>query len=163
MKAWVSDRFAPLPALIEAARLTFERLPFPHIKRPESAKIPETVDHIQTRIRETLSHQDRLRVHLAGVPGFGKTPAGLQLVHAQDLQGRALFLFGNGPLMRVPQYSLGRRRKFVYDARSYLRDHRNGQAPREQRLCSTRRSGRGIGIERAQNTRVVLWDPSRIS
>lgn len=46
-QAWVNAVYEPLPALVEAARLLFERKPLPRIRRAESAGIPETVDYLR--------------------------------------------------------------------------------------------------------------------
>ncbi len=130
--AWTSAPYEPLPALVDAARLLFERQPLPRIKQAESARIPEAVDLIERSIRNAREAKRRLLVLVTGVPGSGKTLVGLQLAHSRALGCPSIFLSGNGPLVQVLQYSL-KNREFVQDMRSYLREHlvRGRGKPRE--------------------------------
>lgn len=127
-RAWVDAPYAPLPGLVEAARLLFQHQPLPRIRRAESAHIPETVAFIEATVREARRRNDRLLVLVTGVPGAGKTLVGLQLAHSSALDGSAVFLSGNGPLVQVLQYSLGSK-VFVQDLRSFLRHHGDRAAP----------------------------------
>ena len=112
-RGWAGAPCTPLPGLVEAARLLFERQPLPRIKRAESARIPETVSLIESALREhTL-------VLVTGVPGSGKTLVGLQVAHSRAFP--AVFLSGNGPLVQVLRYSLASR-EFVRDIHSFLRE-----------------------------------------
>lgn len=120
--AWTAAPYEPLPALVDAARLLFERQPLPRIRQAESAKIPEAVDLIETSIRKARAMGRRLLVLVSGVPGSGKTLVGLQLAHSRTLGCPSIFLSGNGPLVQVLQYAL-KSDKFVQDMRSYLREH----------------------------------------
>lgn len=133
--AWTAAPYEPLPALVDAARLLFERQPLPRIRRAESARIPEAVDLIETSIRDARTSKRRLLVLVTGVPGSGKTLVGLQVAHSRTLGCPSIFLSGNGPLVQVLQYSL-KSREFVQDMRSYLREHlvRDRGAPRERVL-----------------------------
>jgi hypothetical protein len=131
-REWALAPYEPLPALIEASRLLFERQPLPRIKTAESAKIPEVVELIEDRIRKAAGERRHLLVLLTGVPGSGKTLVGLQVAHSRALGGQAVFLTGNHPLAQVLQYSLGSR-EFVQEIRSYLREYlvRRPSPPRE--------------------------------
>jgi len=120
--AWVNSPYAPLPALVEAARVLFERRPLPRIRRAESARIPETVARISRAIRDDMSQGTRTLVLLTGVPGSGKTIAGLEIGHSRDLGADALFLSGNRPLVQVLQHALASK-VFVQEVHAYLRDH----------------------------------------
>lgn len=126
VEGWVTASYEPLPTLVEAARLLFERQPLPRIKRAESARIPDTVSFLESVVRDTFSRRIRSLVFVTGVPGSGKTLVGLQLVHSRQLPLPAVFLSGNGPLVQVLQYALGGgrpRREFVQDLRSFLIDN----------------------------------------
>ncbi len=123
--AWTNAPYAPLPGLIEAARLLFKRQPLPRIRRAESAGVLQTVHELKTLARRACKNSERWLALLAGVPGSGKTLAGLELVHSRALPRPAVFVSGNGPLVQVLQYALGGgrpRREFVQDVKSYLRD-----------------------------------------
>ena len=115
---WVKGEYAPLPGLVQAARLLFHRQPLPRIRRSESAKIPETLGFISQIAHHASQTKTRHLVLLTGVPGAGKTLIGLQFVHTTalddlrvDVPGRrvgapAVFLSGNGPLVDVLQDAL---------------------------------------------------------
>src|SRR5438093_7640919 len=123
-RAWVNAPYAPLPALTQAARLLFERQPLPHIKRAESAKIPEAVAFLEDAIHDARRRRGHLLALVTGVPGSGKTLLGLQLAHSRRLDVPAIFLSGNGPLVQVLKYSLGRgAHAFVQDMRAFLKQH----------------------------------------
>ncbi|MBI2920127.1 MAG: DUF2075 domain-containing protein [Planctomycetes bacterium] len=132
-EAFVLAPFEPLPALVEAARLLFERKPLPRVRAAESAQIPETVSHLERLAREMRATGKRTLALVSGVPGSGKTLVGLQLVHSRDLGAPAVFLSGNGPLVNVLQYVL-ENREFVRDMKRFIHDHlvRTTSAPRER-------------------------------
>jgi hypothetical protein len=151
--AWTSAPCHPLPTLVEAARLLFERQPLPRIRRAESAGIPAAVSLIESVVREAAERNRRSLVLVAGVPGSGKTLLGLQLVHSRRLPLPAVFVSGNGPLVQVLQYALGggnARREFVQDLRSFLRDNLiRSQAPCRERV---------VVFDEAQRA----WDRDRV-
>jgi hypothetical protein len=123
-RAWVNAPYAPLPALTQAARLLFERQPLPQIKRAESAKIPEALAFLEEAIHDARARGGRLLALVTGVPGSGKTLLGLQIAHSRRLEVPAIFLSGNGPLVQVLKYSLGRgAHAFVQDMRAFLKQH----------------------------------------
>lgn len=142
-QAFVRAPFEPLPALVEAARLLFEKKPLPRIRAAESARIPETVARLERLARDVRSPSTRSArsgqgtgkrtlALVSGVPGSGKTLVGLQLVHSRDLGAPAVFLSGNGPLVNVLQYVL-ENREFVRDMKKFIHDHlvRTQSPPRE--------------------------------
>ncbi|MEK7468792.1 MAG: DNA/RNA helicase domain-containing protein [Planctomycetota bacterium] len=131
-EAFVLAPFEPLPALVDAARLLFERKPLPRIRAAESARIPATVARLERLAREVRGTGRRSLALVSGVPGSGKTLVGLQLVHSRDLGVPAVFLSGNGPLVNVLQYVL-ENKEFVRDMKKFIHDHlvRTTSAPRE--------------------------------
>lgn len=157
--SWLRAEYAPLPGLTEAALELFHGRALPRIKRAESAKIPEVVARIADIANETRSAQKRSLVFLTGVPGSGKTLVGLQLVHHPGL-GRlrnhggdgpaAIFLSGNGPLVKVLQYVL-KSKHFVQDLKGYLLQYetRTDTAPPEHVVV----------IDEAQRA----WDAHRVA
>jgi hypothetical protein len=133
--AWVNAPYAPLPALTQAARLLFERQPLPQIKRAESAKIPEALAFLEEAVRDARARRGHLLAIVTGVPGSGKTLLGLQVAHSRRLEVPAIFLSGNGPLVQVLKYTLGRgAHAFVQDMRAFLKQHggSRGAAPPER-------------------------------
>lgn len=123
LQPWVESSFAPLPTLVAAARRIFRHEPLPHVRRAESAGIPETVDLVTRLADETEASGGRSLVFVTGVPGSGKTLVGLRVVYERsDIEGKATFLSGNGPLVQVLQDAL-RSRVFVRDLHAFIRTH----------------------------------------
>jgi hypothetical protein len=121
--AWARAPYEAQPALVEAARLLFERQPLPRIRSVEDARLPETIAKVNEILRHAIQSGKRVLVLLAGVPGSGKTLAGLQIAHSRDLGTKGLFLSGNGPLVQVLRHSLHERREFVEDIHAFIREH----------------------------------------
>jgi hypothetical protein len=120
---WLDAPYAPLPTLVAAARRIFEHEPLPRIRRAESAHIPETVRLLEELASDAESNAQRKLVLVGGVPGAGKTLAGLSLVYAAGgLEADATFLSGNGPLVKVLQDALGSR-VFVRDLHKFIGDY----------------------------------------
>jgi hypothetical protein len=123
LDAWLEAPYAPLPTLVAAARRIFEHEPLPRIRRAESAHIPETVALLEALAAEARSHGQRKLILVGGVPGAGKTLAGLSLVYAASgLEADATFLSGNGPLVKVLQDAL-QSRVFVRDLHKFIGDY----------------------------------------
>lgn len=124
---WINSDYAPLPSLVNAARLIFDNEPLPQIKMADRAGIRETVAEL-IRISETAKSNNEQHLALVtGVPGSGKTLVGLQFVYSKHfddkLGGRAaVFLSGNGPLVQVLQYAL-KSGIFVQDVHGFLKEY----------------------------------------
>jgi hypothetical protein len=123
---WLRADYQPLPSLVEAARIIFDHEDLPHIRRAESAGIPETLTALDRVANEARSRGESHLALLTGVPGAGKTLVGLQFVyetHFGERDGQqAVFLSGNGPLVKVLQYTL-QSRVFVQDVLGFLRTY----------------------------------------
>ncbi|PZR99870.1 MAG: hypothetical protein DLM70_14565, partial [Chloroflexi bacterium] len=127
---WLAADYAPLPSLVQAARLIFEHEPLPNIRRAHSAGIP---DALNTLLAIAAQAQQRGERHLAlvtGVPGSGKTLLGLQLVYSSFMGDEAggrqgILLSGNGPFVAVLQHAL-RSRVFVQDVHGFLKEYGGG-------------------------------------
>jgi hypothetical protein len=140
LDSWVGGAYRPMPALVHAARLLFEKRALPEVRTAKSAGVPATVHYVLGCAREAAKLKERRLVLLTGVPGAGKTLVGLQLVHDASLDvivtrgargAPAAFLSGNGPLVTVLRYAIsGRRgersaerRVFVRDMHAFIREH----------------------------------------
>ncbi len=136
-KAWLSSDYAPLPSLVAAARLIFEHEELPHIRRAESAGIPQTIKVLDRVAERAQSASESHLVLVTGVPGAGKTLVGLQFVYESHFgesvdKQRAVFLSGNAPLVKVLQHTL-KSRVFVQDVLGFLKTYGGSQGalPRE--------------------------------
>ncbi len=103
-----NGEYAPLPSLVQAARLVWEREPLPFIRRAESAGVPQLLEWLHALARQAEATHERHLVLITGVPGSGKTLVGLQFVYEvrSGAQPEALFLSGNDPLVAVLQDAL---------------------------------------------------------
>lgn len=124
---WLNSEYAPLPSLVAAARIIFEHEDLPHIRRAESAGIPETLEVLDRVAAHAQESGESHLVLVTGVPGAGKTLVGLQFVYETHFgenseQQRAVFLSGNGPLVKVLQHTL-KSRVFVQDVLGFLRTY----------------------------------------
>jgi hypothetical protein len=122
-EAWLSADYAPLPTLVAAARTIFQHEPLPQIRRAHSAGIPETIAEL-IRIADGAQARNELCLAVVtGVPGAGKTLVGLQFVYSNHFEGdgrTAVFLSGNGPLVKVLQHAL-KSSVFVQDVHGFLK------------------------------------------
>ena len=133
--SWLSAVYAPLPTIVKAARDIFHHERLPQIRRAHSARLPEVHELLSSIAHEAARSRTRHLILLTGVPGSGKTLAGLQFVHSEELddlriarlEGKggapAVFLSGNGPLVAVLQHALGKNKTFVQDMRSYVKEY----------------------------------------
>jgi hypothetical protein len=124
---WLAADYSPLPSLVSAARSLFKGEPLPHIRRAHSAGVPITIEELVRIARHAASSHERHLALVTGVPGAGKTLVGLQLVYSKmlnlgDEEKSALFLSGNGPLVKVLQHAL-KSSVFVQDVHGFLKQY----------------------------------------
>lgn len=108
---WVNGVYKPVPSVIEAATSLFAGHGVEEIARADAANLDVAAERIVAIIDETRSAQRRALVFLTGVPGSGKTLAGLQVVHrtvedGNRVQGDVVYLSGNTPLVTVLREAL---------------------------------------------------------
>lgn len=136
------DAYCPLPTLIQAARELFHHGNLREIHRAKAATEPAVQEVIKI-IHEAAATKTKHLILITGVPGAGKTLVGLRIAHAHFLDdlavprdngkngAPAVFLSGNGPLVRVLQYELkgagGGGKAFVRDVLNYVRDYSKNQ------------------------------------
>ena len=123
-EAFLTADYQPLPSILQAAERFFRHEPLPQLKSAKSAGIDKALLCMQRATDAALSSGENLLVLLTGVPGAGKTLAGLQFAfnNTQASQQRALMLSGNGPLVRVLQYVL-KNRHLVTDVHGFLQTY----------------------------------------
>jgi hypothetical protein len=124
---WLKAEYEPLPSLVHAARLIFANEALPQIRRAKSAGIPQALRALEALTVQAKQSATRHIAFITGVPGAGKTLVGLQFVYSshiiQHLTDRpAVFLSGNGPLVKVLQHAL-KNSIFVRDVHGFLRSY----------------------------------------
>ncbi len=128
---WLHARYEPLPMLVAAARRIFQHEPLPVIKSALATGIPQAVELLGQLAEEANRDGDRVLAFIAGVPGSGKTLAGLSLVYERvSKMSAATFLSGNGPLVEVLRDAL-KSRVFVNDLHAFIKTY--GTSPKVPR------------------------------
>ncbi len=111
--AWAASGYKPTPTIVEAARALYAGHGVEDITKrsAEDINLGRTQDIIAGVIEGAKVHQRKAVCFVTGVPGAGKTLAGLNVAtrrsetHADE---HATFLSGNGPLVDVLREALAR-------------------------------------------------------
>ncbi len=111
--SWINSIYMPTPTIIEAAQALYMGHNVDDISRNDaSAKnLTQTTKAINDIIEYSKKNSKKSICFITGVPGAGKTLAGLNIaVERQnvDENEHAVFLSGNGPLVEVLQEALAR-------------------------------------------------------
>lgn len=111
--AWCNSIYKPTPTIIEAAQALYKVHSVKEISRSDSGAInlEKTSAAVSEIIEYSKKHSRKSICFITGVPGAGKTLAGLTLAnerHNTDEGEHAVFLSGNGPLVEVLQEALAR-------------------------------------------------------
>lgn len=113
-KDWDEGAYEPVPSVIEAALSLYEGMSVREIARSHAGQenLVKVADILVESIRNAQLQRQKVICFVTGIPGAGKTLAGLNLVHSQDVRGEGrsvpVFLSGNGPLIKVLQEALAR-------------------------------------------------------
>lgn len=110
---WINSLYMPTPTIIEAAQALYSGHHVKEISRNDaSAKnLNQTTNAINKIIDYSKAHNRKSICFITGVPGAGKTLAGLNIaVERQNIakDEHAVFLSGNQPLVDVLQEALAR-------------------------------------------------------
>lgn len=111
--AWLSSGYKPTPTIIEAAQALYQGHKVTEITRSDAGAInlSQTAECIAQVIEDAKLKKQKAICFVTGVPGAGKTLAGLNLVTQRTSAHQdehAVFLSGNGPLVDVLREALAR-------------------------------------------------------
>lgn len=113
--AWEQSSYKPTPTIIEAAQALYQNHDVAEITRSDAGakNLSDTAGCIINIIEQARQGNKKAICFVTGVPGAGKTLAGLNIANqrlkvAED--EHAVFLSGNGPLVQVLQEALARNR-----------------------------------------------------
>lgn len=115
---WEQSAYKPTPTIVEAAQALYQKHDVREITRSDAGaqNLSLTANCINQIIENTKKKQQKTICFITGVPGAGKTLAGLNIAN-QRLQTaddeHAVFLSGNGPLVAVLQEALARNSQAV--------------------------------------------------
>ncbi|WDF46282.1 DUF2075 domain-containing protein [Chryseobacterium sp. KACC 21268] len=110
---WENSIYKPTPTIIEAAQALYKGHNVEEISRNDSGAInlSRTAATINKIIETTKIKKEKSICFLTGVPGAGKTLAGLNIANERlkkDESEHSVFLSGNGPLVDVLREALTR-------------------------------------------------------
>jgi DUF2075 family protein len=114
---WDSSPYRPVPTIIEAAETLYAGHNVQEIAHSHAGAVnlTTTSDKLIEVIRSAQQSKSKVICFVTGVPGAGKTLAGLKLVHDRSVreEGRpaGVFLSGNGPLVKIVSAAIARDHK----------------------------------------------------
>jgi hypothetical protein len=106
---WIQSPYEPIPTIVEAATTLFAGHGVEDISRTDSSieDLNRVRRSLESVARVSVESGSKIICFVTGVPGAGKTLAGLSIAHSEQFD-RATFLSGNGPLVKVLSESLKR-------------------------------------------------------
>lgn len=110
---WENSIYKPTPTIIEAAQALYKGHNVEEISRSDAGAInlSQTANTINRIIENSKKTNQKSICFLTGVPGAGKTLAGLNIANERlkiDEDEHSVFLSGNGPLVEVLREALAR-------------------------------------------------------
>ncbi len=111
--AWATSGYKPTPTIIEAARALYQNHGVEEITRSDAGaqNLNATTRALEEIIEQSKANRQKSICFVTGVPGAGKTLAGLNIATIRDRKDKeehAVFLSGNGPLVDVIREALSR-------------------------------------------------------
>jgi hypothetical protein len=150
---WNTSRYFPVPTIVQAASAIYHNHDVKELaySRAGTENLEVTQETVARSVRDARQRGIKMLLIITGVPGAGKTLAGLNAVQllAQDLDPdieQASFLSGNGPLVAVLQEALRRSvgsrkkgtsrsvRSRVREVHRFVRDSYDDSRPPADRL-----------------------------
>lgn len=111
--AWSQSGYQPTPTIVEAALALYRQHDVKEITRSEAGadNLGLTAARVEQIIENAKANNRKAICFITGVPGAGKTLAGLNIATSRTEQHsdeHAVFLSGNGPLVDVLREALAR-------------------------------------------------------
>ena len=149
--AWDASPYRPVPTIIEAARHLYAGHAVAEITRTDAGakNLSRTTAAVRRVVADARTHGRKAIAFVTGVPGAGKTLAGLDVVHGPAAH-LGVFLSGNGPLVRVLSEALAQDRAkrtgepvaaarrtvgtFLQNVHGFLDQHAGGPGPPPDRV-----------------------------
>lgn len=167
---WDNASYHPVPTIIEAAETLFANHDVREIAHSAAGpqNLAATAERLLDIVASARKKNEKIICFITGVPGAGKTLAGLNLAHSPELRAEGLppsvFLSGNGPLVRVVAEALasnkteraelaGSRRTvstFIQNVHTYIREGLRSSGPQPEGV---------VVFDEAQRA----WDASHVS
>jgi hypothetical protein len=111
---WDAAAYSPVPTVVQAATTIFSGHDVRAIANADASNLAETSRRVVGLIDEARKKSQKIVAFVTGVPGAGKTLAGLNAVHSFTTsgidRGDVVYLSGNTPLVTVLREALARDR-----------------------------------------------------
>lgn len=114
LEDWSYSKYSPTPTIIEAAQILYSGQNVSEISRSHAGaeNLTSTTNAVIDAIKQAQKTKSKIICFITGVPGAGKTLAGLNIVHNREFQTEnkelGVFLSGNSPLVKVLSEALAR-------------------------------------------------------
>lgn len=124
---WDNSVYQPVPTIIEAAESLYAGHDVKEITRShaDAQNLGATSERLIHHIQDAQRNNKKVICVVTGVPGAGKTLAGLNVAHDPAIRaltnGAGVFLSGNGPLVRIVSAAI---------AKDFKKKQRTGDADR---------------------------------
>jgi hypothetical protein len=109
---WNHGIYHPVPTIIEAATALYAGMSVREITHSHAGahNLTKTTDFVLRVVSEAQGNHQKIACFVTGIPGAGKTLAGLNVVHNPDVLGNgrpaSVFMSGNGPLVDILREAL---------------------------------------------------------
>lgn len=107
---WELGRYRPTPTIIEAARALYRGHSVEDIatRGADAKNLAVTAASVVDLVHRASQQRTKVICFVTGVPGAGKTLVGLNISNTRlaEGEGKAVYLSGNGPLVKVLQEAL---------------------------------------------------------
>jgi hypothetical protein len=159
---WDASPYSPTPGIVQATRHLFESHTVADLSHSYADNLTGTLDRIGELVADARSNRRRLVCFVTGVPGAGKTLAGLAAAAAIGEGGsgahRAAYMSGNGPLIKVLREAVAR------DAKERMGTLRQARRHAATLIQNVHEFTRLYGLERpdlAPDEHVVVFDEAQ--
>lgn len=164
---WDHSAYRPVPTILEAAEALYAGHDVRDIASAgaDPGNLTRTSEFLLQVVEQARRNSEKVICMVTGVPGAGKTLAGLNLAHNPVIRSAglpsAVFLSGNGPLVRVVSAALATsslagsdaRREvgtFIQNVHTYIRDALRSVSPPHEHI---------VIFDEAQRA----WDAAQVS
>jgi hypothetical protein len=107
VEKWNDGAYRPVPSVIEAATALYAGMSVREITHSHAGihNLSVTTQRVLEIVKGACEKNEKVICFVTGVPGAGKTLAGLNTVHDPDIRGdgrpASVFMSGNGPLVDI--------------------------------------------------------------
>jgi hypothetical protein len=138
---WEQSSYEPVPTIIEAATTIFANHGVKEISRSDADNLHVCSQEVVRLVHEARDQGKKRVIVVTGVPGAGKTLAGLNVVHQTkdegDNKGKVIYMSGNTPLVVVVREALAQdeyKRAKLQGCKKTLREIRHKLKSRIQHI-----------------------------